>query len=185
MAEHQPRSPDEHRKLFQLYSNYVYAIVWRILGQAGSSEDVEECVSDIFAEVFSKLDSVYENSMKAYIGTVSRRMALNRFQKLTSGKMKTISLEDISVSDMASDVNITEDYEKAEQAGTLLNLILSLGEPDSSIIIQKYYYDRNSVEIAKIVNLNPVTVRMRLSRALKRLKKLLEENHITYEEGYL
>ncbi len=185
MTEHHSRSPDEHRKIFEQYSNYVYAVVWRILNQAGTPEDVEECVSDIFAEIFSKLDSVYEGSMKAYIGTVARRMALNRFRKLTSGKIKTVSLEDISVSEMESDVNITEDYEKAEQAGALLNLILSLGEPDASIIIQKYYYNRNSVEIAKIVSLNPVAVRMRLNRALKRLRKLLEENPSTYEEGYL
>lgn len=185
MAEHPPRSPDAHRKLFDRYSHYVYAIVWRILNQAGTPEDAEECVSDIFAEIFSKLEEINETSMKAYIGTVARRMAINRFQKLTSGKLKTVSLEEASVSELPSDVNITADYEKAEQAGQLLNLILSLGEPDSSIIIQKYYYNRNSVEIAKIVNLNPVAVRMRLSRALKRLRKLLEENHITSEEGYL
>ena len=75
-----------------------------------------------------------------------------------------------------SDTDISGEYEKAEQAEKLLNLILSLGEPDASIIIQKYYYDRNSVEIAKMTGLNPVAVRMRLSRALKRMRKLLEEN---------
>ncbi len=178
MTEHKQRSPDAdaHRKIFELYSNYVYAVVWRILGSAGSPEDVEECVSDVFAEVFSKLDSVHEGSMKAYLGTVARRMAVNRFQKLTSGKIKTISLDDESIAEFASDTDIFGDYEKAEQAERLLDLILSLGEPDASIIIQKYYYDRNSVEIAKITGLNPVAVRMRLSRALKRLRKLLEEN---------
>lgn len=178
MTEHKQRSPDAdaHRKIFELYSNYVYAVVWRILGSAGSPEDAEECVSDVFAEVFSKLDSVHEGSMKAYLGTVARRMAVNRFQKLTSGKIKTISLDDESIAEFASDTDIFGDYEKAEQAERLLDLILSLGEPDASIIIQKYYYDRNSVEIAKITGLNPVAVRMRLSRALKRLRKLLEEN---------
>ena len=42
--------------------------------------------------------------------------------------------------------------------------------------IQKYYYDRNTDEIASAVDLKPVTVRVRLSRALKRLKTLLADS---------
>ena len=174
MTEHKQVSCRRSGKIFNF--NIMYLWKWGGGCWWGGGGRRWRRVSDVFAEVFSKLDSVHEGSMKAYLGTVARRMAVNRFQKLTSGKIKTISLDDESIAEFASDTDIFGDYEKAEQAERLLDLILSLGEPDASIIIQKYYYDRNSVEIAKITGLNPVAVRMRLSRALKRLRKLLEEN---------
>ena len=54
-----------------------------------------------------------------------------------------------------------------------------LGEPDSTIIIQKYFFGRSSKEIARIVGMSPAAVRVRLSRALKRLRRALEELGVT------
>lgn len=169
------QSPSErHRALFEQYSSYVYAIVWDKIRSVGSREDAEECVSDIFAEVFQHLDSVYEGSLKGYIGTVAKRRAINAFHRLSAGSGKTVSLEEGE--EISSDTDIAEDYEKSDAARLLLDKILSLGEPDATIILQKYYYDRNSAEIAKIVHLSPVNVRMRMSRALKRLRGMLSED---------
>ena len=53
--------------------------------------------------------------------------------------------------------------------------IKSLGEPDSSIIIYKYYYSKSSNEISELLSMKPSAVRMRSSRALKRLKKILSD----------
>jgi DNA-directed RNA polymerase specialized sigma24 family protein len=54
-----------------------------------------------------------------------------------------------------------------------------LGKPNSDIIIQKYYFGRNSFEIAKILKMNPVTVRSCLRRSMKKLKKFLSDMDIT------
>ena len=171
------QSPDEgHRKLFDQYHRYVYAIVWRILGDTASREDAEEIVSDIFAEIFLHLDSVYEGSLKGYISTVSRRTAIDAFRKFSRQK-PNLSIDDESFRDFPSDMNITRDYEQSEQAKALFQAVLQLGEPDSQILIQKYYYNRNSSEIARTLHLNPVAVRMRSSRALKRLRKILENSN--------
>ncbi|HAJ98055.1 MAG TPA: hypothetical protein DCO72_10010, partial [Ruminococcus sp.] len=100
-----------------------------------------------------------------------KRKAVNAFYRLQ--KNQTVPLEEaISV---ASGQDIASDYETADFQKMLLEKITSLGEPDSTIIIQKYYYDRKSREIAKAMNLSPVTVRVRLNRALKRLRKLLTD----------
>ena len=76
---------------------------------------------------------------------------------------------------MRSGEDIEECYAQSEMCGELLSAIRRLGEPDAEIVIQKYYYDRNAEEIAEAVQMKPVTVRVRLSRALKRLKTLLTE----------
>ncbi|MDE6729399.1 MAG: sigma-70 family RNA polymerase sigma factor [Oscillospiraceae bacterium] len=175
------KSPLEgHQALFAQYSNYVYTIVWSKLGSVGSREDADECMSDIFAEVFLHLDSVYEGNLKSYIGTLAKRMAITAFRRLSSESGRTISIEE-GFEEMVSEVNIAEDYEKTVAARQLLEKILSLGEPDATIIIQKYYYNRNSAEIGKIVHLNPVAVRMRSSRAIKRLRGMLEQKDFEFD----
>lgn len=166
--------PDGRRAVFEEYSSYVYAIVWSKLGSVGSREDADECVSDIFAEIFLHLDDVYEGSLKGYIGTLAKRTAINAYHRLSANSGKTVSIEE-GFEDMVSGTDIEKDYEKAAAARLLLDKILSLGEPDATIVIQKYYYDRNSVEIARIVHLSPVAVRMRLSRSLRRLRGMLEK----------
>ena len=45
-----------NRALFDQYFNYVYAIVCRILGSCGTPEDVEECVADVFIDLWENPD---------------------------------------------------------------------------------------------------------------------------------
>ncbi len=169
------RSREEgFRALFQQYQGYVYTIVWNHISSVGSREDAEECMSDIFTEIFLHFEEIHENALKGYIGTVAKRKSVNLFYQLQ--KNQTVPLEEAVP--IASGQDIPKDYENADFQRNLLEKIISLGEPDSTIIIQKYYYDRKSGEIAKVVNLSPVTVRVRLNRALKRLRKLLTDEEI-------
>ena len=75
-------------------------------------------------------------------------------------------------------MDIQKEFEEKEYYKKLYQCILSLGEPDSSIIIQKYFYNRKSADIAESVGLLPITVRVRAARALKRLRKILSDNPI-------
>ena len=69
--------------LFEEYCNYVYAIVYNRLRGIASREDIEECVSDVFADVFFGYSAVKED-MRGYIGTVAKRRAINAFHSLTA-----------------------------------------------------------------------------------------------------
>ena len=88
------------------------------------------------------------------------------------------SLDDEFVPEMASDEDVAEAAETNDTRRILLELIDSLGEPDATIIMQKYYYRRSSREIAELVPLSPAMVRVRSSRALKKLRKLLSGRDI-------
>ena len=47
------RSREEaHKALFEAYCNYVYTIVFNRLRSCASREDIDECVCDVFADVF-------------------------------------------------------------------------------------------------------------------------------------
>jgi RNA polymerase sigma factor (sigma-70 family) len=90
-----------------------------------------------------------------------------------------IEQEHLTMAEIAEDTDVAAEAEKNELSEQLLKCISELGYPDSVIIIQKYYYSRSSKEIAEMTGLNAAGVRVRCGRAMKRLKKLLEENGIT------
>ena len=171
------------RAIFDQYSNYVYTIVYSKLHTCGTYEDIEECVSDVFAKIFMCLDINHEGSLQGYIGLVAKRTAINAYYQLTHRPGSAFSLDEQEGLDLASGEDVQQDYMQKEMRRRLLEQIRQLGEPDSTIIIQKFYYQRNSLQIGKMLSMNPLTVRKRCERALKRLKSMLVKEEI-YETEF-
>ena len=171
--------PQGQRALFYKYYGYVCSIVNRILSGFGSREDSEECVIDVFASVMMKLRTDKITSLSAYVGAAARNSAISMRRKLAARAGLSISADDENTNEIASEENIEEAAEKRESSEVLLQCISELGTPDSVIIIQKYYYGKSSKEISGMTGISASLVRVRCGRAMKRLKKLLEENGIT------
>ncbi|MBQ3885700.1 MAG: sigma-70 family RNA polymerase sigma factor [Ruminococcus sp.] len=169
--------------LFDEYLNYVYAIVYNKLRSCGSREDMEECVGDVFSAVFISYDrnGKFDGDLKGFIGTIASRTAIQMYRKLVRHS-DTVYLED-ELNETADTERVEERTERNAMQRTLLRLIKSLGEPDSDIILQKYYYNMNSNEIADKHSMSPASVRMRCSRALKKLKDLLSAEGYDIKEG--
>ncbi|MBQ6181232.1 MAG: sigma-70 family RNA polymerase sigma factor [Ruminococcus sp.] len=169
--------------LFDEYLNYVYAIVYNKLRSCGSREDMEECVGDVFSAVFLHFDSKcsFSGDLKALIGTIASRTAVQKYRSIIRHS-NTVYIAD-ETGDIADDERLEEKTDRSIMQGTMLRLIKSLGEPDSDVILQKYYYNMNSNEIADKHSMSPATVRMRCSRALKKLKALLMAEGYDMKEG--
>lgn len=190
-----PMTDNEYRKmyekdptaaqtaLFDEYLNYVYAIVYNKLRSCGSREDMEECVGDAFSAVFKSYDrsGSFNGEIKGFIGTVAKRAAIQMYRKLVR-RPDTVYIDE-ETSEIADSERIEENTERNAMKETLLRLIKSLGEPDSDIIIQKFYYNMNSSEIADKHSMSPASVRMRCSRALKKLRELLAGEGYDMKEG--
>ena len=179
------KSPDTAQKaLFDEYLNYVYSIVYNKLRSCGSREDIEECVGDVFAAVFMSYDrnGSFDGDLKGLIGTIAFRKAVQTFRKISNPHGYTVSTED-EYFEIPDSENIEEKAEKSEMRTVLLSSINSLGEPDSTIILQKYYYNLNSKEIANKLAMTPESVRVRCSRAVKKLKSLLTAHGYDIKEG--
>jgi len=181
--EYMKRSPEECMKaIFDEYCNYVYIIAATKLKSCGTSEDVEECVSDVFAEVFKKLNFLGERDgdLKGFIGVIAKRKAIDMFRKLSVKANKTISADDEVIREISSGENIIESSEMSERNSILLNKIKELGEPDTSIIIKQYYYNMTVAEIGKAISMTAAAVQKRSVRARQKLKKMLCEVGINY-----
>lgn len=166
---------DGYRALFDAYFNYVYTVVFQIIGSYASREDTEECVLDVLHDVMMHYQTGYDGSLKAYIGTTARHKAINLRKSLLSKARHTAFLDEDMLEELPSAQKVEDTVESAEQSRILLEKIEQLGEPDSTIIIQKYFYNKKSHEIAKIVHLSAPAVRMRCKRALKKLKSELSD----------
>lgn len=169
--------------LFDEYLSYVYAIVYNKLRSCGSREDMEECVGDVFSAVFISYDQngKFDGDLKGFIGTIANRKAIQMYRILCR-RSGTVYIED-ETTEIADDERIEDNAERSALRSTLLRVIGSLGEPDSTMILQKYYYNMNSSEIADKLSMSPASVRMRCSRALKKLKELLKAEGYDMKEG--
>ena len=63
------------RAVFDEYFNYVYVIVFNRLRSCGSREDIDECVSDVFVEIFSAYapEMPLTGDIKGFIGVIAAR----------------------------------------------------------------------------------------------------------------
>ena len=72
------RSPDDlYRALMNELGRYVYVIVFNKLRSCGTNEDIEECVSDIFAELFIAVEDGGVNDVKKLAASIANRRAVS------------------------------------------------------------------------------------------------------------
>lgn len=172
------KSPHEaHRAIYNEYLRYVYAIVFNKLRSCALREDIEECVSDIFSEIFLtyETDSSFSGDMKGYINTVAVRRAIDAYRRITAHNQKYHSLNDEEFKELPDNESVEESIDRNELRHIIMKKIKELGEPDTSIILLKFYYGRNSKEIGKKLSMSSMAVRKRLERALKKLKAMLSD----------
>lgn len=161
-----------HRALYDAYVKYVYAIIFHILRDCGSAEDVEDCLVETFTDVIEHIDNINGSYLKAYIGQSARNRAMNYYHMLKRHKQNTVAIDSVPEPSVK---HVQEQLERKEMQERLLQSIHALGEPDATILIQKYYYGRKMAAIGKMVGLTANAAQVRCSRALKRLQKELAD----------
>ena len=174
------KSADEgYRKLMDAYGNYVYTIVSDKVRGLGSEQDKEECVADIFIDVYKECvkNESEVNSLKAVITVISQRRATDLFRKLTAAKRQTEDIDDYcdTIAEHSTPESVSETRsEKSE----LWNEVIGLGKPDSDILILQFFYDRTAADIAKIMKMTTAAVNKRSQRAREKLKKILAAKEV-------
>lgn len=111
-----------HLALIDEYGNYVYAIVISKLRNCAVREDIEDCVSDIFVEVFRSADRFCESkgSLKGFISSIAQHIAINAFKCISYQRRDASSLEDEKIEFLPSDDNTENDTQKKIVSKTAL-----------------------------------------------------------------
>lgn len=164
-------------KLINTYSGLVYTIIYNKLNQYLPVQDIEECVSSVFYEVYKNRSEIdlSKGTLRAYIAVVSKRRAIDLFRKNSKHVTNLVPLE---IQDLESGavnrVFSVEDEVDTETKDMLIQAVKALGEPDTEIFIRKYYLGQNSKEISGLMGIKQNTIDKRLSRGLSKLRSIVD-----------
>ena len=147
------------------YSPYVFSVLSRRLGFFHAPEDLEELASDVFFSLWRHRKRMRSDHLRGWLSKVAE----NR---------KTVSAEDCLNLSQSDAETLADTVLRRE----LLRRALDALDPESREIFRRYYYQDYTVdEISRTLNMNPSTVKSRLSRGRQKLKDVLTEGGISLE----
>lgn len=161
-------------QFMEQYAGLVYSIVAGRAGSAASEEDIEECVIDIIFEIYQRADAIdlEKGSLRAWTAVVARNRSVNLYRKKSREQARTAPPEGLDY--LADAADSEQRVLEADERRRLLEAVESLGEPDSGIVYRKYYFGQRSREIAEDLGMTAAAVDTRLSRAMKKLRRIWE-----------
>jgi len=163
--------PDKGLELaMKQYMGLCWSIVYNQLQGAGTKEDIEDCVSDAFVALYEareKLDD-QKGTVKSYLAVIAKRKAIDCYHRLV--KKQTELSDEILELHTKSD----EETDRIIDRASLIEAIKALGEPDTQIILRKYFLGQSTREIAVSLHLKENTVDKKVQRGLVKLRGVLE-----------
>jgi len=154
----------------ETYGALVKTIVVRILGYENKS-DIEECISDVFVEIWKSIDNYDKNKgiFKNYIISITRNVSINTYRRKLN-KQVIIPLEE---NDLEMDFDLDNEVARNINKNIINEAINSLSQPDKDIFIRRYYLFESVKDIATFLNLNSKLVENKLYRGKDKLKTAL------------
>jgi RNA polymerase sigma-70 factor (ECF subfamily) len=164
--------------IIEEYSKLLWVIVGGVLNNIGTVEDIEECISDTFMNLWYK-PKAYDpkkGSLKTFLAIIAKRRALDKYRQIA--KMKIIELDEVI---NKPDEDLFEYIVKRDLYSELYEAVRLLKEPDKEIIIRRYFYDEKPIDISIKIQMPVKDVKNRLYQSKIRLRKVLSKGSFGYE----
>ena len=157
------------------YGAYCHKIAMNILE---NREECEEVLNDVFWKLWNTL--IPPNSperLQAYVGTVTRNLALSRDRALRADKRGSGTAESAleELESCAAPGSIDEDIEERRLVALLNQFLAELPRESRIIFVKRYWYLSTGKQIAAELNVSEGKVKMNLTRTRKRLKEYLKK----------
>lgn len=157
--------------IMEHYNKLLWVVVGNILEKVGSSEDIEDCISDVYIKLLEN-PRIYDHkkgSLKSFLVRVGKNLAIDKYRKLSRGNLTAIE----EYSDGDSDEDPQELVLTKESREEMLEALDNLKEPDKEIIIRRYYYNENVKVISEKMDLPSKKIENTLYQGKLRLKRIL------------
>jgi RNA polymerase sigma-70 factor, ECF subfamily len=172
-------------EIIERYQKLVFNIVYHYVGYR---DEVEDLAQEVFLKVFRFLHTFdTERSLKAWVSSITANTCLDEMRK--AGRRRTRLFSDLSgdeeermehLFDRFSQSDALTDAE-VEQLFDLLETVMShLNEKDRMAFVLRELEGFDYPEIAQIFKATELAVRIRVSRAKKKLHE--ELNRILYSQ---
>ena len=156
----------------QKYDRFCFRIAHRILG---SKEDAEEIVNDTYLKTWNTIPPQKPQSIKAYLGMLTRQGALNRVEHRNTEKRGGGQVE-VALSEL-EECLAGEGADLADQMllrDALNRFLRDLPQRTQTVMIQRYWYLCSVEEIAHSCGMSEGSVKVTLHRTREKLRKFLE-----------
>ena len=158
------------------YGKSCHTVAYNILH---SNEDAEECVNDTWLRAWNSIPPERPTRLGAWLSTVTRRLALTRYEKKTAAKRNggmEASLEELSECVTAGSLTIADEVALSE---AINGFLASLPTRTRMIFMRKYWYMDSIADIAKALGMGESAVKVTLHRTREKFRKHLAKEGIT------
>ena len=161
----------------QKYGKYCRYIAYQILTDDFTTEEV---VNDTYLNVWNSVPPQYPNPLKPYVGTISRRLSLDRVDyqnahKRGGGQLPAVLDE---LAECVSGKPMEDLDQKIVLRDALNGFLKTLSPTIRNIFLRRYWYTETVAEIAREYDMKESTVAMQLLRTRKKLRQYLEQEGI-------
>ena len=157
----------EFEKIVNKYSRLLWSVSARILDGIGNEQDVEECVADVFIDLWFAPDSFDSSrgSLKNWLCIKCRSKSIDRFRRLS------LRLADELRPELTSDILGPADAMVIkEEAERVRNAVMELEEPAREIMIRRFYLGQKPSAIASALDLPVRKVENIIFRSKKKIQ---------------
>ena len=157
------------------YGSYCYSIAYHILRE---NRDSEEIVSDTYLDAWNAIPPHKPNSLSAFLGRITRRNALDRWEYLHAAKRGRgevlLVLEELN--DCVSAQGNLETEIQRQELGRAISLFLKqLPQIERKVFVRRYWYLESISEIAYNEGFSQSKVKSMLLRTRNKLRAYLEK----------
>ena len=161
----------------------AYGLFCRTLARniTGSDEDAEECVNDALFAAWNAIPPERPRSLRAYLGKLTRNLALNRLERSRAGKRGGGAADALlgELEEVLGGVPSPEDeVMRRELIRTVNGFLASLDARRRALFVRRYWYAESVGDLAARFGMRENAVSAALRRIRLKLKAYLEK------EGY-
>lgn len=159
-----------------LYEEYYLVLFRTGLLILGNKEDAEDVLQDTFVSIYKNAKSLSDfEKLRPWIFSILKNTSYTRYKK------RKREFPDEFVLDKAEKSPTYLGEDEIEEKSEIQDALMNLKEKEREVLVLYYYNDFSIEEIAKILNTFKGTVKSRLYRARKNLKKELLKTQEVYE----
>lgn len=167
--------------LIRQYTPLCRKIAGNLLGR----EDAEEVLADTWMRVWDSIPPNRPASLGAYVGRITRNLAVNRYRMNHAACRDSDVLTDWEALTESPDLfdtvqhadPVAETVEEAALMEAVAAFLETLKHDDRVLFIRWYYFLEDGNTLAALFGTNPHHIHVKLARLREKLRRYLERRH--------
>ncbi len=172
-------------EFYEVYDQYFDRVRSFILGSVKNRWVADDLAQETFFRVLQKLDTVRDQEkLSSWIFRIAANLCQDHFRR---AKRNPLPLEDNPASELAGEFSLDQQIEQYQVSLWVQDLVSRLPDPLRQVLELCDIKQASYREAAEFLGLSVENVKVRLHRARKQLKAILEEGgHLAREaQGFL